>query len=212
MSEIKLHTGDVILVDIGLLKPRDGNRNHHPDDQIERLSAVYKYQGFRNPIIVSKQSGQIVCGTGRFMAAVKAGLKQVPVIYQDYDSSEQEYAHHVADNSLGVWSELDFAGINTDIPDLGPDFDIDMLGLRDFKIDASELPDLPDGERGMLRQMAFQLTEDQIVEVEQAIKTAKGMGEFGETGWSNSNGNALARIAEIFNTQHGMELQRRISL
>jgi len=138
MSKIKLHDGKIEIVDITKLKPRDGNRNHHPQSQIDRLSEVFKYQGFRNPIIVSNQSGQIVCGTGRFLAAKRAGLKEIPVIYQDYDSSEQEYAHHVADNSINLWSELDLSGIGKDILDFGPDFNIDLLGIKNFVVDVAD--------------------------------------------------------------------------
>lgn len=136
-DEIKIHSGEVVLVKVGELKPRTNNRNFHPQDQLDRLAEIYKYQGFRNPIIVSNQSGEIVCGTGRFLAALRAGLKQVPVIYQDYESDTQEYAHHVADNSLSLWSDLDLSGINSDLPDLGP-MDIDMLGIKDFTVDISE--------------------------------------------------------------------------
>lgn len=146
MKEIKLHLGEVKLVSIKELTPRPGNRNHHGQDQIERLSEIYKYQGFRNPIIVSNQSGQIVCGTGRFLAALRAGLKTVPVIYQDYDSIEQEYAHHVADNSLSDWSQLDLAGINSDLPDLGPEFNIDHLGIKNFTLDMNDKDFDPDFE------------------------------------------------------------------
>lgn len=137
-EKIKLHQGEIKIVQVKDLKPRQGNRNHHPQEQLDRLAEVYKYQGFRNPIIVSNQSGQIVCGTGRFLAAKRAGLKEVPVIYQDYESTEQEYAHHVADNGLSVWSELDFAGINEDIEMLGPDFDLDFLGIKNFTLDLDD--------------------------------------------------------------------------
>lgn len=137
-EEIKLHSGSVQLIDIERLKPRIGNRNSHPQEQIEALANQYKYQGFRNPIIVSNQSGQIVCGTGRYLAAVRAGLKEVPVLFQDYESDEQEYAHHVADNGLSLWSDLDLSGINNDLAMLGPDFDINMLGIKDFVLDLSE--------------------------------------------------------------------------
>lgn len=141
---IKLHAGEIKLVDVKTLKPRPGNRNNHPEEQLKRLADVYKYQGFRNPLIISNQSGNIVCGTGRFLAAKKAGLEKVPVIYQDYESEEQEYAHHVADNGLSLWSELDLAGINADLPDLGPDFDINMLGIEDFTLDMAEKEGLTD--------------------------------------------------------------------
>lgn len=138
MKDIKLHSGEIQLVDLSELKPRTNNRNHHPQDQIDRLADVYKYQGFRNPIIVSNQSGEIVCGTGRYLAAIRAGLKEIPVIFQDYDSTEQEYAHHVSDNGLSIWSELDLNGINQDLPDLGPEFNIDLLGIKNFTLDFND--------------------------------------------------------------------------
>jgi hypothetical protein len=136
--EIKIHSGEIKLIDIDKLKPRKGNRNAHPQNQIDRLAEIYKYQGFRNPIIVSNQSKQIVCGTGRYLAALRAGLKKVPVLFQDYENDEQEYAHHVADNALNEWSSIDFKGINDDIQFLGPDFNIEMLAIEGFTLDFSE--------------------------------------------------------------------------
>jgi hypothetical protein len=35
-------------------------------------------------------------------------------------------------------AELDLAGINADLSDLGP-FDIDMLGIENFKVDVTEI-------------------------------------------------------------------------
>ncbi|MGE0525883.1 MAG: site-specific DNA-methyltransferase [Bdellovibrionales bacterium] len=126
------------MVGINELKPRPNNRNKHPKEQIERLARIIQYQGFRRPIIVSNRSGHIVCGHGRLEAAKKLKLQIVPVIYQDYDSDEQEYADHVADNSLQYWAELDLSGINQDVIELGPDFDIDLLGIKDFVLEPAE--------------------------------------------------------------------------
>jgi DNA modification methylase len=128
----------VVQKKITELKPHPKNPNSHTKDQIERLSKVMKYQGFRSPIRVSNLSGYIIAGHGRLLAAKKLGLKEVPVIYQDYESDDQEYADLVADNALAEWSELDLGSINTDIADLGPDFDIDMLGLKDFEIEFAD--------------------------------------------------------------------------
>lgn len=81
---------------------------------------------------------------------------------------------------------------------------MDMLGMEQFEVDAADLPDLPtDEERDPVRQMAFQMTAEQIETVERAIKISKKLGDFDDTGNSNSNGNALHRIAEIFITQNG---------
>lgn len=123
------------LVPISELKLRSNNRNKHPKEQIDRLAEIIKYQGFRRPVIVSNLSGQVVCGHGRIAAAKKLKIKEVPCIYQDYIDAAQENADHVADNALQYWSELDLDGIRTDIAEFGPEFDVNMLGLKDFNVD-----------------------------------------------------------------------------
>lgn len=126
------------LVPLGELQPHPKNRNVHPDDQIDRLARVIEYQGWRHPIIVSNLSGFIVAGHGRLAAAKKLKLKEAPVEYQDFENEEQEYAFLVSDNAIALWAELDLSGINTDIGDLGPDFDIDWLGIKNFEIDVAD--------------------------------------------------------------------------
>lgn len=126
------------LVPLKELKPHPKNRNDHPDDQIERLAEILKYQGWRYPIKISNLSGYIISGHGRLMAAQFLKLDSVPVQYQDYESEEQEYADLIADNAVASWSELDLSGINSDILDLGPDFNVDLLGLKDFVVDPIE--------------------------------------------------------------------------
>lgn len=126
------------LVKIKELSPYPKNRNKHPAEQIKRLAEILEYQGWRYPIKVSKLSGFITAGHGRLAAAKKLGLKDVPVNYQEYESEEQEYADLVADNSIALWAEIDLSGINADLPDLGPDFNIDMLGLKDFILEPAE--------------------------------------------------------------------------
>lgn len=123
---------------IDQLKPNPKNPNKHSKEQIERLAKLIKYQGWRLPIIVSKLSGYIVAGHGRLEAAKHLRLKEVPVAFQDFTDADQEYAFLVSDNSIASWAELDLAGINTDIGDLGPDFDIDLLGIEDFVIEPTE--------------------------------------------------------------------------
>jgi len=125
-------------VDTKSLKENPKNRNKHSKYQIKRLSEIVNYQGFRVPIIVSRQSGFIVAGHGRLESAKKNKLEKVPVIYQDFENEEQEYAFQVSDNAISSWAELDLSGINDDVPSLGPDFNIDMLGIKDFQIDVSD--------------------------------------------------------------------------
>jgi DNA modification methylase len=126
------------MVSVKDLKPNPLNRNSHPKDQIERLAKILEYQGWRYPIKVSKRSGLITSGHGRLEAAKLLKLKEVPVSFQDYADEAQEYADTVSDNSIASWSELDLSGINSDIVDLGPDFDLDLLGIKDFVLEPIE--------------------------------------------------------------------------
>ena len=122
------------LVDPKKLKNHPKNRNKHGQDQVERLAELYKYHGVRHPIIVSKLSHFIVAGHGRKLAAIRAGIDSFPVVYQDFDSVEKEYAFLQADNAIASWAELDIENIKLDVGSF-PDLDLSMLGIFDFQVD-----------------------------------------------------------------------------
>lgn len=123
------------LVSAKKLKKHPKNPNKHSKEQIERLSKIINYQGQRSPVIVSKLSGFVVVGHGRLEAMQRLGWEKVAVDYQDFENEAQEYAHLTADNAIAEWAQLDLSQINMDILDLGPDLDLDMLGLKDFVVE-----------------------------------------------------------------------------
>jgi hypothetical protein len=126
------------LVDIIKLVPNPKNPNKHSDKQIDLLQRLIRHQGWRHPIIVSNRSGFVCAGHGRLQAAIKMGQNQVPVDYQDFDSEAEEYQFMVSDNTIQELSELDRAMVNVDVLEFGPDFDLDMLGIPEFKIDLDQ--------------------------------------------------------------------------
>jgi len=136
MGEIRAK--DLRMVPIGDIKPSHKNRNAHPDEQIQRLKEVIRYQGFRAPLIISNRTGLLIAGHGRLEAAKGLGMQELPCLFQDFDSAEQEYAAGISDNSIASWSELDLKSIGEDILDFGPSFNTDLLGIKDFVIDPSE--------------------------------------------------------------------------
>lgn len=138
-NSTKVRNMDVKLVPVGNLKPHPKNRNKHPVEQIERLKKLIEYQGFRNPIIVSELSGLMVAGHGRLEAARQLGFKKVPVLTQKFDNEDQEYAYIQSDNAIASWAELDLSGINADLPEFDPSFDLDWLGIKDFVLDMAEI-------------------------------------------------------------------------
>jgi DNA modification methylase len=146
MANIKVHCKYDELKDPKKIIDHPKNRNKHGKDQIERLADIYKYQGIRHPIIVSRLSGFIVAGHGRKLAAIRAGVAEMPVVFQEFESAEQEYAFIQSDNAIALWADLDLSGINADLEFLGPDFDIDMLGIHNFTLDMAEKDFLADAD------------------------------------------------------------------
>lgn len=135
---MQIHCTYDALVPLKDLKSHPKNRNKHPEKQIARLAKILAYQGWRYPIKISKRSGFVTSGHGRIEAAKYNLWDKVPVNYQNYDDDAQEYADLTADNSIASWAELDLAGINIDVADLGPDFDIDLLGIEGFVLEPAD--------------------------------------------------------------------------
>ena len=133
---MKIESKDIKMVGVDEIKPHPKNSNRHGDDQIQRLSKIIEYSGFRQPLVVSNQSGYLISGHGRLSAAQKLGMKKVPVIYEDFEDETMEYQHLTADNAIASWADLDFKKINEDFLDFGPELDLELLGIRDFDMDA----------------------------------------------------------------------------
>jgi len=88
------------------------------------------------------------------------------------------------------------------------EFDIEITGfdlkeiedlMTQFHVDEAGMPELQTGDKAGFQQMTFTLSDEQAGSVNEAIKKSKGMGDFEGTGNENSNGNALARVCELFN-------------
>ena len=131
------------LVEVSRLEPHPQNPNKHTQEQIERLAKIINYQGQRSPIIVWRQTNQVVVGHGRLEAMKHLGWDKVAVDWQDFKDYEQMYSHMTADNAIGEWSALDLKDINKMFTDFGPDFDVDLLGLKDFNIEPLDKLEVP---------------------------------------------------------------------
>ena len=133
---MKIKSQSIELVSVNSLLPHPKNMNDHPSEQIDRLCKIIEYQGFRNPLLVQKGTNIIVAGHGRLQAAKKLGMKQVPVTYQEFESEDQLYACIVSDNAIASWASLDLDKINIELENFGSDIDIEMLGIKNFKIES----------------------------------------------------------------------------
>jgi hypothetical protein len=156
---------------------------------------MYTYHGIRHPVVVSKRTGCIVAGHGRKLAAIRAGVEKMPVVYQDFESEESEYSFIQSDNAIAAWSELDLAAINADLPDLGPDFDINMLGIEDFTLDPAEAEFPPlSGKDPDFQQRTFILSNEQNDLLNEAMQKAESEEDCSDEINKNENGNILAAV------------------
>jgi hypothetical protein len=129
----------ITLVPIDKIIPNPKNRNTHSEEQVDRLVKLIEANGFRSPLTISNQTGLLVAGHCRLLAAKKLKMNNLPVIYQDFSSPEEEYQVMTADNELARWATLDLSSVHVDIQDLGP-FDLELLGIKDFRLEPDFQP------------------------------------------------------------------------
>ena len=129
------------------IKPYKNNAKTHPKEQINGLVESINRFGFTQPLVIDKNNN-LVIGHGRLEAAIKAGLKEVPVLIKDDLSESDIKALRLIDNRIAetgwdadnILSELD--GFNYDFDSFNIDFDEfmptpDNVGLTDD----DEVPD-----------------------------------------------------------------------
>ncbi|MCR4788822.1 MAG: ParB/RepB/Spo0J family partition protein [Lachnospiraceae bacterium] len=89
-NEIKIE-GATTMVGIGKVQPNKGQpRKNFNEDALEELADSIKLHGIISPIVVQdrKDYYEIIAGERRWRAAMKAGLKEVPVIIKNYTEEE----------------------------------------------------------------------------------------------------------------------------
>ena len=149
--------GDLHITHIpaGQLQPYPGNARNHPAAQVAKLAKSIKAFGFRVPILVDPYF-TVVAGHGRLLAAKKLGLQTVPCLVLEDLSDEELRVFRVADNTLALESDWDWAKLCTEASELSGlgtgliDEFLDMQKLLDgdekLKLPEPE-PVLPKDER-----------------------------------------------------------------
>lgn len=198
-------------VAIGSIRPWDRNPRRNDDAVSAVVKSIQRF-GFASPIIARRADGVIIAGHTRYKAAQQLGMDKVLVRFLDLDPGEA-IALAVADNKIGEIAEWDSTMLAEVLRDLqAEDVDTEGLGFTDDELAAiikgaeavgddewgEALGALPEGDRAPIQSMTFTLHDDQAATVKEAMERAKGMGPFVDTGNENGNGNALARICEMF--------------
>src|SRR5262249_14611956 len=113
---------------IKTIKPYPGNPRRNAQ-AVAAVAASIKAFGFRQPIVVDKH-GVIVVGSTRYLAALKLGLKTVPVHVATGLTPAQLKAYRIADNKTAELAEWDYALLVQELAELQKmDFDLDVVGF-----------------------------------------------------------------------------------
>lgn len=105
------------------------------DEQVDRMCGAIKEFGFRIPV-VAKSDGAVVDGHLRLKAALKLGMKTVPVALADELSDAQVKAFRILANQSANWAEWDMELLALEIEDLQDvGFDLELTGLDEKEID-----------------------------------------------------------------------------
>lgn len=211
---------------VAALKKWAKNPKKHGPANLAAITASIEAFGFVAPVVIWGSQSRIIAGHGRIAAALDImradparllapdapGPGLVPVRVVEFDSEAQSAAYALADNRLTEMEPMqavDVAEVLRQIQEDGGDLSIpgwtdeEIAAMLDASIpDADDWGDalnkLPTEDRAPIRVVTFTLHDEQAETVQRAVGRAKAMGGFVDTGNENGNGNAIARVCEMF--------------
>jgi DNA modification methylase len=136
---------EVKYLPINALQPYPRNARTHSKRQIHQIAESIRVFGFTNPMLVDKNN-RIMAGHGRWRAAKRLGMTEVPVIILEDLTDEQIQAYILADNKLAQNAGWDEEILAIELQHLmtieGLDFDVTVTGFEIPEIDII-IGDLP---------------------------------------------------------------------
>ena len=156
---------NIEYVKIKELQGYEFNTRTHSDSQVNQLAASIGEFGFTNPLLIDGER-QIIAGHGRFAAATKLQMDEVPCIVLDHLSEAQRRAYVIADNKLALnagWDEdllklelsaLDKIGFDLSVVGFDEDelsglvIDEDIAGGLTDEDDVPEVAEIPISKQG----------------------------------------------------------------
>ncbi len=133
-------------IPISEIKPYEKNPRKN-EKAVEIVAKSIKEFGFKVPIILDKKN-EIIAGHTRLKAAIKLGLKEVPVIWADELTDAQVKAFRIMDNKSNEFAEWDTELLKGEMDELDKmDFDLDLTGFdktqRELVGTIEEFEDVP---------------------------------------------------------------------
>lgn len=183
----------------GELIPYENNPRHN-DNAVDAVSKSIAEFGFKIPIVIDS-AGVIICGHTRHKAALKLGLKSVPVIIADDLTADEIKTFRLVDNKTTEYASWAVDDLNAELAALSnfnmQDFGFDVSAVKGVDVSHYEfneyfaLPNEPADERKEF-QMTFLLHKRQSALIREAMNQ---VGEPAETfGNTSAAGNKIYEI------------------
>jgi DNA modification methylase len=119
-------------------------RTHYPA-QVAKIAASIGEWGWTNPVLVD-ESGGIIAGHGRVLAAKKLGIADVPVMVASGWTQAQRRAYVLADNRLALDAGWDEDLLRSELVELGEHgFELPLTGFSDAEL-GKLLPRVEEGD------------------------------------------------------------------
>lgn len=115
------------------LIPYEFNNRNHSEQQVDRIANSIKEFGFNQPIVID-ESNIILVGHGRLAAALKLGLKEVPILQLKDLTETQKKAYRILDNKLQNDSTWSFDNLELELGFLEDNgLDLEHWGLDELR-------------------------------------------------------------------------------
>lgn len=112
------------------LKPASNNPRV---GDVEAIVKSYERFGQRKPIVVSRETSEIIAGNHQYQAALKLGWEGIAVVWVD-DDEETATAYSVADNRIGQLGEWNVEELVAAFDVMDPD-DYEAAGFQEIDIE-----------------------------------------------------------------------------
>lgn len=116
------------FIKIDKLVPYSKNPKNHDNKDIDLIVKSIERNGFGDNLLICPETNEILSGNGRYLAAKKIGLTEIPCVYAPAGLTEKQKADLViASNKL-----VEISGYNDNFGALVEEFDLD---ISDFGMD-----------------------------------------------------------------------------
>lgn len=170
------------------------------DEQMEQLKESIKRFGLSLPITLNTTTGRIVSGHQRLRAAQELKIKSVPVLEVELTEEQERLANIALNNIKG---ENDARLLVRVLDDIATTDELPPTGLNHEAIaDIRAAAGADDPEtRAKVKHFKVVVPQRDRATIQKALRHAKQNNDFSKSENANSNGNALAHIAEWYLTQ-----------